>query len=117
MNYIQKAWLKVLGPVVPFINEKLAKRSGLLGKLGRMLTIGPREYGFHPINKLMLVLNRSLVNYIGFYTHRYSVFRAWTQNGYSTVKMQKHQSILLGLLPYLLFTSLFLAPEDMLLEE
>lgn len=42
MNYIQKAWLWVLSPVTPFINEKLAKRSGILGKIGRFFVIGPR---------------------------------------------------------------------------
>ena len=33
MNHLQQAWLKVLAPVIPLVNDKLAKRSGLLVSL------------------------------------------------------------------------------------
>ncbi len=42
MNYIQKAWLYALRPVSNLINNKLAKKSGALGRIGRFFAIGPR---------------------------------------------------------------------------
>ncbi len=42
MNYIQKAWLVALRPVSTLINEKLATRSGMLGRIGKFYAIGPR---------------------------------------------------------------------------
>jgi len=44
--------LKVLSPVAYIINEKLAKRTGFFGKIGKFWIIGPREYGAHPVNKI-----------------------------------------------------------------
>jgi len=40
------------------INEKLAKRSGILGKFGRFFLIGPREFGVHPTTKIFIFANR-----------------------------------------------------------
>jgi hypothetical protein len=40
------------------INEKLAKRSGILGKFGRFFLIGPREFGMHPTNRAFTFVNR-----------------------------------------------------------
>jgi hypothetical protein len=42
MNYIQRAWLVALRPVTGFVNEKLAKKSGILGRIGRFYAFGPR---------------------------------------------------------------------------
>ena len=42
MNYIQRAWLVALRPLTSFVNEKLAKKSGLFGRIGRFYTFGPR---------------------------------------------------------------------------
>jgi hypothetical protein len=42
MNFIQRAWLIALRPVSTFVNDKLAKKSGLLGKFGRFFAFGPR---------------------------------------------------------------------------
>jgi hypothetical protein len=42
MNIIQRTWLTVLRPVSTFVNDKLAKKSGLLGRLGRFFAFGPR---------------------------------------------------------------------------
>lgn len=75
MNYIQKAWLKVLSPVIPFINEKLAKRSGLLGKLGRFFAIGPREFGAHPSSKIAAFMNRYFMGGMAMMFHRYSFWK------------------------------------------
>ena len=61
MNPIQKAWLKLLAPVSFIINEKMAKRSGLLGKIGRFFLIGPREYGMHPTTRGLIFANRKLL--------------------------------------------------------
>jgi hypothetical protein len=52
MNPIQKSWLWLLRPAAYVINEKLAKKSGLFGKIGKLFIIGPREYGVHPMNKM-----------------------------------------------------------------
>ena len=73
MNPIQQAWLKVLRPVSTLINDKLATRGGLVGKFGRFFAIGPRQYGFHPINKLIALWNRMFVVGLGhaLHTHAY----------------------------------------------
>ena len=42
MNYIQRAWLYALRPVTNLVNDKLAKKSGMLGRIGRFFAIGPR---------------------------------------------------------------------------
>lgn len=42
MNYIQRAWLVALRPLTSFVNEKLAQKSGLLGRIGRFYAFGPR---------------------------------------------------------------------------
>lgn len=75
MNYIQKGWLKVLSPVVTLVNEKLATRSGFLGKIGKFFAFGPRQFGYHPINRYFAVANQILVQNIGLATHRYSVIK------------------------------------------
>lgn len=75
MNPIQKAWLKLLSPVSGFVNEKLAKRSGILGRLGRFFLIGPREYGVHPINKMFIYINRRILFVQGAMLHRYSAVK------------------------------------------
>ena len=75
MNYIQRGWLKVLNPVVTLVNDKLATRSGFLGKIGRFFAFGPRQFGYHPINRYFAVANQILVQNIGLATHRYSVIK------------------------------------------
>ena len=75
MNYIQRGWLKVLNPIVTLVNDKLATRSGFLGKIGRFFAFGPRQFGYHPINKYFAVANQILVQNIGLATHRYSVIK------------------------------------------
>lgn len=75
MNYIQKAWLVALRPVSAFVNEKLAKKSGLLGRIGRFYAFGPREFGFHPSNKLLAYVNYIVVSNMGFLFHRYSMVK------------------------------------------
>ena len=39
------------------INERLAKKSGLIGSLGRALEIGPRQYGAHVLPRFFKVAN------------------------------------------------------------
>ena len=72
MNPIQKLWLKALSPVVTLVNEKMAKRSGLIGKFGRFFAFGPRQFGYHPINRYFAVINRILLQSIPFALHKYS---------------------------------------------
>lgn len=75
MNPIQKAWLKVLSPFSCLINEKLAKRPGFLGKLGKWFMIGPREFGYHPLNRGFIYLNDSVLFGLAGIAHRYSYFK------------------------------------------
>lgn len=42
MNYIQRTWLYALRPVSMVLNDKLAKKSGVLGRIGRFFAVGPR---------------------------------------------------------------------------
>jgi hypothetical protein len=75
MNFIQKTWLVALKPVIPFFNEKLAKKSGLLGRIGRFYTFGPREYGYHPSSKLLAYVNHIVVDNMGALFHKYSALK------------------------------------------
>lgn len=75
MNLIQKAWLVVLRPVAGFVNEKLAKKSGLLGRIGRFYAFGPREFGYHPSSKLLSYVNHIVVSNMGFLFHKYSTIK------------------------------------------
>jgi hypothetical protein len=72
MNLIQKAWLVVLRPLTGFVNEKLAKKSGLFGRIGRFYAFGPREFGYHPTNKLLAYVNQNVVANMGLLFHKYS---------------------------------------------
>ena len=72
MNPIQKLWLKALNPVVTLVNEKMATRSGLIGKFGRFFAFGPRQFGYHPFNRYLAVINRVFLQSIPFALHRYS---------------------------------------------
>jgi hypothetical protein len=49
----------------------MAKRSGLLGKIGRFFIIGPREYGVHPTTKLFIFLNRRYLYAQAILLHRF----------------------------------------------
>ena len=72
MNHLQQAWLKVLAPVIPLVNDKLAKRSGLLGKIGKFWAFGPRQFGYHPSTKFLALVNQILLQNIPLVMHRYS---------------------------------------------
>ncbi|CAD8051342.1 unnamed protein product [Paramecium sonneborni] len=86
MNPIQQAWLKILNPVSVVINEKLAKRSGLLGKIGRFFLIGPREFGYHPTNQMFIYFNRRVLFATAFMGHKYSVLKGLTHQGYHMLR-------------------------------
>lgn len=75
MNYIQRAWLTALRPITPLINDKLAKKSGMLGRIGRFFAVGPREFGYHPINKWIAWINQVLVDTIGMSLHRHAFLK------------------------------------------
>eukprot|EP01015_Nassula_variabilis_P011759 TRINITY_DN1951_c0_g1_i2.p1 TRINITY_DN1951_c0_g1~~TRINITY_DN1951_c0_g1_i2.p1 ORF type:complete len:200 (+),score=34.24 TRINITY_DN1951_c0_g1_i2:116-715(+) len=103
MNPIQKLWLKVLTPVAYVINEKLARRPGFFGKIGKFFIIGPREYGVHPLNKMFIYLNRRYMFGQAFMLHRYSVLKTLTHNGYHMIRPFKHLS---PIFPILVFVGL-----------
>lgn len=44
-------------------------QSGLLGKIGRNFAIGPREFGVHPINKTLKVINSRILHTLGNLLH------------------------------------------------
>ena len=71
MNPIQKAWLKILTPLAYLINEKMAKKSGILGKFGRFFLIGPREFGVHPTTRAFIFVNRKYLYAQAILLHRY----------------------------------------------
>lgn len=75
MNPIQKAWLKILSPFSYIVNEKLAKRPGLIGKIGKFFMIGPREFGYHPSNKIFILINYMNLQNLAFVGHRYSLLK------------------------------------------
>lgn len=75
MNYIQRAWLVALKPVTTLVNEKLAKKSGMLGRIGRFYAFGPREFGYHASNKLLAYVNHIVVSNMGFLFHKYSMVK------------------------------------------
>jgi hypothetical protein len=75
MNFIQRAWLVALRPLTSFVNEKLAKKSGIFGRIGRFYTFGPREFGYHPSNKLLAYANSLVVANMGFLFHKYSMIK------------------------------------------
>merc|ERR1712226_66011 len=95
MNPIQRAWLKVLGPVQYVINEKLATRSGVIGKVGKFLIIGPREYGAHTIGPFLKTYNSFILVAMGQISHRYSMINSLTTKGYYGLRPQKFVNLLI----------------------
>lgn len=75
MNHLQQAWLKILAPVIPLVNDKLAKRSGLLGKIGKFFAFGPRQFGYHPTNKFLALINQVFLQNIPFLMHKHSFLK------------------------------------------
>jgi len=75
MNHLQKAWLKVLGPVIPFVNDKLAKKGGIPGRFGRFWVFGPRQFGYHPTSRYVALLNQVLLQNIGLGMHKHSFIK------------------------------------------
>jgi hypothetical protein len=68
----------VLKPVAYVVNEKMAPRAGLLGRIGKFFMIGPREYGMHPFNRAFVFLNRRYMSGSAILLHRYSAIKAAT---------------------------------------
>jgi hypothetical protein len=75
MNYIQRAWLKVLQPAVTLVNGKLAKRSGIIGRLARFFAFGPRQFGYHPSTRLILFYNALIKQMLAIHGHKYPILR------------------------------------------
>ncbi len=75
MNPLQKAWLRVLDPVITLFNDKLARRSGLIGRFGKFFAFGPRQFGYHPVNKFFTLANSILMQNIPLLLHKYSVVK------------------------------------------
>ena len=86
MNFIQKAWLTVLTPAAHVINEKIATRPGMAGRIGRFWAIGPREFGVHPLNNFMRYVIRHHLQTIGWLLHRQSLSKTFTQRGYNVIR-------------------------------
>lgn len=86
MNFMQKAWLKVLTPVSYVVNEKMATRPGMIGRFGRFFAIGPREYGAHSFNNMMGYLNAEMMYMLQMSFHRSPMMRSWTGTGFHYVR-------------------------------
>ena len=54
---VQNWLLKNTGFVQYLVNERLAKRSGLIGRIFRGLEMGPRNYSQHTIHRAFRVVN------------------------------------------------------------
>lgn len=72
---MQKAWLKVLHPVVVLVNDKLSKKSGMLGKISRLFAFGPRQFGYHPSTRLFLFMSAMIKQNLVFFGHKYPYLR------------------------------------------
>ena len=75
MNFLQKAWLKILSPVIPLVNDKLAKKGGTLGRIGKFWAFGPRQFGYHPTSRYLALFNQMLLQNIGLGMHRHSFIK------------------------------------------
>lgn len=53
----------------------MAKRSGLLGKIGKFFLIGPREFGVHPSSKVFIFMNRRYMYSQAFLLHKYYYYK------------------------------------------
>ena len=58
----------------------------MLGKIGRFFIIGPREYGYHPINQAFAFANRRYLFVNAILLHRYSVIKGMTHQGYHMLR-------------------------------
>ena len=87
MNTVQRLMLRVLEHPANFINNNLAKRSGLLGRIGRFWSIGAREYGVHPSTKFLKFVNMKYLFLVRFFFSKNTVSKTFLQkqnyiNGY-----------------------------------
>ncbi len=80
MNPIQKAWLIVLRPVISLVNDKMAKKSGIIGRIGKFYAFGPRQFGHHPFNRFVALFNHTFMEYMGFVLHKYPILRFYYIN-------------------------------------
>jgi hypothetical protein len=94
MNYIQRAWLKVLSPIIPLVNEKLAKRSGVIGRMARFFAFGPRQFGYHPSTRFLLVINAFLKQVLAFQCHKYPFIRyaTWYADNWQPITIYTHDA-------------------------
>ena len=53
----------------------MAKRSGLLGKIGKFFLIGPREFGVHPSSKVFIFMNSRYMYSQAFLLHKYYYYK------------------------------------------
>ena len=109
MNTAQRILLRVLEHPANFINNNLAKRAGVLGRIGRFWSIGAREYGVHPSTKFLKYLNVKYLFFIKYYFARQSLSKTFFQkqnyiNGYFFYFRLTHYVMgsLLLILPFVL---------------
>ena len=58
MSQRYQTWLlKNIGPLTYLVNERLAKRSGFIGRFFKGLEIGPRQYSQHTFHRAFRVVN------------------------------------------------------------
>ena len=52
--------------------------------------------------------NQIIIEWMGLFLHRVSMCKAMTQNGYNVVRLQKQQSVIIGLIPFVWLLLIFL---------
>ena len=109
MNSVQRAWLKVCGPLFRYWNLKIATRPGLLGRFGRFFRFGPREYGDHTSTKLLRYYGNLLYYVAVTTTNNYAPMRTISQKSVSIVRMLWPWSYGMNILVF----SLLIAPITM----
>ena len=88
MNPIQRMMLRVFSAPAHFVNYNLARREGLLGRIGRFWSFGVREYGMHPTTKILKLMNSNYIQLIKYTFSRQTYMRTILQkqnsiNGYA----------------------------------
>jgi hypothetical protein len=84
MNPLRRTLLNVFRYPAMFMNESLGKRSGMLGRIGRFLAIGGRDYGVHPSTKFLKMTN---------YVYLYFIRHFFTRNRFSRTYFGKQNTV------------------------
>ncbi len=94
MNPIQRAMLFVGKPFMQLWNDKVASRSGRVGRFGKFFSFGFRENGSHATTRFMRLLNYIFVSISATLQDTQSVSRSFTQNNAYITRFYGQASLL-----------------------